>query len=98
MNLNKILLILLVTILLFNLQTKKLEKFSKKNRLKIVVTFYNPGKTYLEKCLKSIKDQTYSNFDVCIVNDKSTKEINEINKLCESYKKYGWKYYISKKK
>ena len=54
MNLNKILLILLVTTTLFNLQTKNKEKFSKKSRLKIIiVTFYNPGKTYLKKCLKS---------------------------------------------
>lgn len=98
MKYNKILVVtLFIIFILFNLQTKKLEKFSKKNRLKVVVTFYNPGKTYLEKCLKSIKDQTYSNFDVCIVNDKSTKEIDEINKLCESYKKYGWNYHHSLK-
>lgn len=99
MRYNKILLILILTFLIFYLQTRKLEKFSKKkNCFKVVVTFYNPGKKYLEKCLKSIKEQTYSNFDVCLVNDKSTKEINEINKLCEFYKnKYAWKCLNSKK-
>ena len=93
---NYIILGLIIIYLCYNLK-KSEENFSINNKFKIVVTFYNPGVNYLKKCLKSIENQNYKNYDVCIINDKSTKEVNELNSLCDSYqKKYNWKYHENK--
>ena len=46
-------------------------------KFSIVVPVYNVEK-YLEKCLKSIQNQTYDNFEVIIVNDGSTDNSKEI--------------------
>lgn len=43
----------------------------------IVVPIYNTA-LYLEKCLDSIKDQTYNNIEVILINDGSTDESSEI--------------------
>ena len=48
----------------------------------IVVPIYNVEK-YLEKCLDSIKNQTYQNFEVIMVNDGSTDNSNKIMKKFE---------------
>ena len=45
----------------------------------IVVPIYNVEK-YLEKCLDSIKNQTYQNFEVIMVNDGSTDKSSKIMK------------------
>jgi glycosyltransferase involved in cell wall biosynthesis len=45
----------------------------------IVVTCYNYG-SYVAECLDSIKNQTYSNYEVIIVNDGSTDNSEEIIK------------------
>ncbi|MBS7021035.1 MAG: glycosyltransferase family 2 protein, partial [Firmicutes bacterium] len=37
-------------------------------RFSIIIPVYNVDK-YLDKCLKSLKDQIYQNFEVIIVND-----------------------------
>ena len=39
-------------------------------KFSIIVPVYNVEQ-YIEKCLQSINDQTYSNFEVIIVNDGS---------------------------
>ena len=59
----------------------------KNNHFKIVVTTYNPGINLLKKCLKSIEIQNYKNYDVCIIDDASNKEKNEIKDLLEEYEK-----------
>ena len=51
--------------------------------ISIVIPTYNAGK-YIEECLKSIINQTYSNFEVIIVNDGSTDNTRDI---CEKYAK-----------
>lgn len=94
---NYIILGLIIIYLCYNLKKGK-ENFTINNKFKIVVTFYNPGVNYLKKCLKSIENQNYKNYDVCIINDKSTKEVNKLNSLCNSYqKKYNWKYHENKR-
>lgn len=49
--------------------------------ISIIVPIYNADK-YLEKCLDSIMNQTYNNFEVILVNDGSTDNSGEI---CERY-------------
>lgn len=46
-------------------------------RFSIIVPVYNVEK-YLEKCLNSIKNQTFKDFEVIIVNDGSTDKSQEI--------------------
>lgn len=59
----------------------------------LIVPFFNPGIKLLKKCIYSIKKQKYKNYDVCFINDNSTKESNEIDLLINIYaNKYNWKY------
>ena len=41
------------------------------NKISVIVPFYNSSNT-LERCLKSILEQTYTNFEILCVNDGST--------------------------
>ena len=62
----------------------------KRNTFKLVVTTYNPG-NYLEVCLKSIAKQTYKNYQVCVVDDASTKSKDQINRVIHKYcKRKNW--------
>ena len=51
--------------------------------ISIVIPIYNAEK-YLEECLNSIKNQTYKNFEVIMVNDGS-KDNSET--ICKSFLK-----------
>lgn len=48
--------------------------------ISVIVPVYN-GEAYLEKCIRSIKAQTYSNLEILIINDGSTDKTGQI---CES--------------
>lgn len=51
--------------------------------ISIVIPVYNAEK-YLERCLSSIKKQTYSNYEIILVNDGST---DNSGKICLEYAK-----------
>ena len=46
-------------------------------KISVIVPIYNSGK-YLDKCLKSLLNQTFKDFEVIIVNDGSTDNSQEI--------------------
>lgn len=48
----------------------------------IIIPIYNVEK-YLEKCIKSMINQTYRNLEIILINDGST---DESAKICEKYK------------
>lgn len=52
-----------------------------KPEFSIVVPVYNTEK-YLNKCIDSILNQTYSNFELILVNDAST---DRCRKICDEY-------------
>lgn len=53
--------------------------------ISVIINVYN-GEKYIETCVKSILAQTYSNFELLIVNDGSTDRTATIaNKLEKSY-------------
>ena len=49
----------------------------KKNKFSIIIPVYNTSK-YLEKCLNSVINQTYDNYEIITVNDGSTDSTEEI--------------------
>lgn len=55
----------------------------KKPKLSIIVPVYNVEK-YIERCIKSILNQTFSDFELIIVNDGS---IDNSGVICDKYKK-----------
>ena len=55
-------------------------------RLSIIVPIYNVDK-YLERCIQSILNQKYSNFELILINDGSTdNSINIFNKYVANNK------------
>lgn len=59
-------------------------KSNNKPKISILVPAFNVGK-YIDRCLKSIQNQTFNNFEVIIVNDGSTDNTESIiNEFVES--------------
>ena len=93
-------LLLLFLLFITNLKKNVKEKFTqyRMNNFNVIITFYNPGQDYLDKCLKSIENQNYKNYKVSIVNDKSTKEIKELDQVTKKYcDNNGWIYIKNEK-
>lgn len=67
-----------------------------KKEITIIIPTYNNA-AIIEVCLKSIREQTYSNFKVFIVDDGSTDNTKEV---CQNYCDYDirFKYYNQKNK
>lgn len=53
------------------------------NLISVIIPIYNVEK-YLEKCIKSVINQTYTNIEIILVNDGST---DKCACICEKYKK-----------
>tara|TARA_Y100000389_G_C17425644_1_gene499366 strand:- start:506 stop:1375 length:870 start_codon:yes stop_codon:yes gene_type:complete len=88
-----ILIFILLGTNLKNLNETFVNFYENENKFKVVVTTYNPGIYFLQKCLDSISRQRYRNFEVCVIDDASTKETFDILNLLQEYNnKYGWKY------
>ncbi len=62
--------------------------------ISIIIPFYN-GESYLERCLDSVVNQTYSNLEIILINDGSTDKSLEI---CERYLKNDSRIKIISKK
>ena len=60
----------------------------------IIVPIYNAEK-YIEKCIKSLINQTYKNIEIILVNDGSTDNSGNI---CEKYKKQDSRIVLINKK
>ncbi len=65
----------------------------KKNRISVLMTVYNTEK-YLNNAIKSVLKQTYKNFELIIVDDKST---DNSRKIIRKYKNKKIKKFFLKK-
>ena len=80
--------------ILYPLEDKK-QKMKNDVKFKIIIPSYNTEK-WLNKTFDSIISQTYSNYDVCIIDDYSTDENqrNIIKNYCDKYNNENnkWKF------
>ncbi|MDO4752851.1 MAG: glycosyltransferase family 2 protein [Candidatus Saccharibacteria bacterium] len=53
---------------------KTLEDFAYRPLISVLVPVYNVKSEYLRECIDSVLKQSYDNFEVCIVDDASTKK------------------------
>ncbi len=61
---------------------------SDKIEISIIIPFYNVEGWYLERCLNSIFESTFKNFEIIIVNDGSSAERTKaLEGICEKYNK-----------
>lgn len=65
----------------------KHKKFKYNPLISVVIPVYNVERKYLEECLNSVLNQTYTNFEICIADDNSPN-IDTINTLKEYEQKY----------
>lgn len=63
-------------------------------RISIIVAAYNVA-PYLDKCLKSIQEQTHKDFEVIVVDDGST---DDTSLICDKYAQNDIRFTIIHKK
>ncbi|WMT40595.1 glycosyltransferase [Paenibacillus sp. D2_2] len=51
----------------------KMEQLSYKPMISIIVPVYNVDKIWLQRCIESVRQQIYPNWELCLVDDCSTK-------------------------
>ncbi|MBR2725708.1 glycosyltransferase family 2 protein [Candidatus Saccharibacteria bacterium] len=68
----------------WNEKVGEYEKMSYEPLISFVIPVYNVEEKYLQECIDSILNQSYQNFEICIVDDASTKE--ETLEVLEKYK------------
>ncbi len=79
---------------LYKVHMKKYEYDHSKDLVSIIIPIYNKEK-YLKRCLDSVINQTYHNYELILVDDVSTDKSNDI---CKEYLKYDNVHLITNKK
>ena len=54
------------------------------DKISVIVSVYNTKKSYLEECIFSLKEQTYKNIEIIIIDDGS---ITAVAELCDNIAK-----------
>lgn len=70
---------------LTELKKQKNTKFKHNPLISIIIPVYNPEKKFLEECLDSVINQSYSNWELCLADDCSTKTY--VRSVLEQYSK-----------
>lgn len=66
-------------------EKQKAIKFSKDVKFSILVPLYNTPEKYLKDMIQSVINQTYSNWELCLV-DASDEKHNYVGEICKSLK------------
>ena len=53
-------------------------------KVSVVISSYN-GENYIEECIKSILEQTFTDFKIIIVDDQSSDKISQILLIKQSF-------------
>ena len=62
-------------------------------QVSVITCLYNTPPKLFKKCLMSIHNQTFKNFEVLILNDGSSKYLDENKKIIESFNDERFKYF-----
>ena len=62
---------------------KKIEKFSHKPLISIIMPVYNVEEKFLRLCIESVRKQIYENWELCIADDCSPSP--HIRRVLEEY-------------
>lgn len=73
------------------LKTQTNYKFAYAPKISILIPMYNTKELFFAELVVSLKNQTYSNFEVCIA-DGSEKENNELQKYIENDDRFIYKF------
>lgn len=70
-------------------KNKSSERFKYNPKISLLVPVYNISREMLSQCIDSVLSQTYKNFEVCLVDDCSTKQetIDTLNEYMEQDKR-----------
>jgi len=63
--------------------SKIIDKLPRKPKLSVIIPVYNIAPNILEECIESVQQQSYPNWEICVVDDCSTKRetIGYLNSL-----------------
>jgi glycosyltransferase involved in cell wall biosynthesis len=59
--------------------------FRYRPKISIITPVYNPDQPWIESCIKSVVNQSYDNWELCLADDKSTKAY--VRQVLEKYQK-----------
>jgi len=62
---------------------KEIQNFEYRPKISIIMPVYNVDKLWLEKAIDSVRNQLYTNWELCIADDASSK--NHIKRILEKY-------------
>lgn len=62
-------------------------------KVSVITCLYNTEPSLFKKCLESIHSQTFEDFEVLIINDGSTKYLDENKKIINSFNDNRFKYF-----
>lgn len=62
---------------------KEMEHFSQTPKISILVPVYNVEEKWLKRCIQSIQNQSYTNWELCLADDASTQP--HVRPLLETY-------------
>ena len=80
--------------MLYMIKLSRRVNMQKQAKISIIIPVYNTSK-YLKKCLNSVIDQTYKNYNVIIVNDGSTDNSLDIINSVKSFSTLSYLFIIS---
>lgn len=72
-------------------QRSEAKNFELRPLISVIVPIYNTDKAYLRKCIQSVVDQSYDNWELCIADDASTTDpLSVVKDMAKIHKNIKW--------